>query len=399
MNVLDLIIAVVAIAYAYVGYRNGAIVGILSLTGFLGGAVIGAQVARPVVSRVVNNGAQIPVAIICVLMFATAGQVIGSLLGRRLRGLLVSRRSRWGTGVDSVIGAVVSAVSVLLVAWIVAVPLASAPYPTVASEVQHSSIVRGVDTVMPEDVRGVYSSLRGFLDRSGFPPVFGTLPSAPDVTIAAPDALSAELKQQSAAAHPSVLKIYSQAPSCDRAIEGSGFVVADQRVVTNAHVVAGTSTVAVQLPSGRSLPARVVVFDPKRDVAVLLVPGLKAPALKFAAEPAKRGDDSAVLGYPEDGPYTVRAARVGTRETIRGNDIYGGGDVHREIYALRAVVRSGNSGGPLISADGNVLGIVFATALDANDVGYALTDSEIRPDVSAGLTANEAAATGHCASG
>ncbi len=319
MNVLDLIIAIVAIAYAFVGFRNGAIVGIFSLAGFFGGAVIGAQVARPVVSRVVNDGAQIPVAVVCVLIFATIGQLAGSLLGRRLRALLVSRTSGWGTGVDSVVGAIVSAVSVLLVAWIVAVPLASAPYPSVASEVQHSSIVRGVDTVMPEDVRGVYSSLRGFLDRSGFPPVFGTLPSAPDVTIAAPDALSPELKQNSAAAQSSVLKIYAEAPSCDRAIEGSGFVVADERVVTNAHVVAGTSTVAVQLASGRSLPARVVVFDPDHDVAVLVVPGLNATPLKFATSPAKKGDDAAVLGYPQDGPYTVRAARVGTRETVRGN--------------------------------------------------------------------------------
>ncbi|HEY3736988.1 MAG TPA: MarP family serine protease [Jatrophihabitans sp.] len=397
MNLLDLIIAVVAIAYGFVGFRNGAIIGVLSLAGFFGGAAIGAQVARPIVSRIVHDGGQVPVAIACVLFFAVLGQVIGSFLGRWLRRALMSHIASWGKRLDSAIGAVLGVVSVLLVAWIVAVPMASAPYTSLAGAASHSRIVRAINGVMPEDAHGLYGSLRGFLDRSGFPPVFGTLPSSPDLSVAPPsDVLAPGLQHEVDAARSSVLKIYGQAPSCSRGIEGSGFVIAPERVVTNAHVVAGTSTVTVEVPNAGTLHARVVLFDPDRDVAVLAVPGLKAEALHFAAKPAEKGDSAAVLGYPQDGPFAVRSARVGDRSTVRGNDIYGNGDIHREIYSLRATIRSGNSGGPLLAEDGAVLGIVFATALDSNDVGYALSDDEIAADVAAGLKATTDAATGHC---
>lgn len=399
MNLLDLVVVLVAIAYGLVGFRNGAIVSVLSLIGFFGGAALGAQVTEPVVSRMVSDGAQVPVAIACVLFFAVLGQVLGSYAGRLVRGSVISRLSSWGRRIDAAIGAAFGVASVLLVAWIIAVPLASAPYPGLASAANKSRIVRAVNGVMPENADALYGSLRGFFDRSGFPPVFGTLPSLPGAGVAAPsDKLAPAFQAKVDESSKSVLKIYGQAPSCDRAIEGSGFVYGKQRVVTNAHVVAGTSTVTVQLRSGASLHATVVLFDLKRDVAVLSVPGLNEPALHFADQPAARGDNAAVLGYPQDGPFTVRTARIGGRSTVSGNDIYGNGNVNREIYSVRATVRSGNSGGPLMAEDGTVLGIVFATSLESNDVGYALTDAEVADDVAAGLRASGATSTGHCTS-
>jgi S1-C subfamily serine protease len=399
MNLLDLIIVLVAIAYGFVGFRSGAIVGVLALVGFFGGAALGAQIAEPLVSRVVNDGAQVPVAIACVLLFAALGQVLGSLAGRVLHGLLIPRMSSWGNRIDAAVGALFGVASVLLVAWIVAVPMASAPYPGLASAANQSRIVRAVNGVMPQNADALYGSLRGFFDRSGFPPVFGRLPSLPGAGVAAPsDKLDPSFQAEVDDAAKSIVKIYGQAPSCDRGIEGSGFVFADERVVTNAHVVAGTSTVTVQLRNGDTLHANVVLFDPKRDVAVLSVPGLKEPALHFAEQPARRGANAAVIGYPQDGPFTVRSARVGGRSTVSGNDIYGNGNVDREIYSVRATVRSGNSGGPLLAQDGTVLGIVFATSLAANDVGYALTDNEIADDVVAGAKATNAVSTGKCTS-
>jgi S1-C subfamily serine protease len=163
-------------------------------------------------------------------------------------------------------------------------------------------------------------------------------------------------------------------------------------------VVAGASQVSVE--DGRTvLAATVVVYDPERDVAVLKVNGLAAPAMRFAPTPASTGDPALVLGYPEDGPFTVGAARVRSRADVSGSDIYGNGNLRREVYTVRAVVRSGNSGGPLLANNGTVLGVVFATALDSPDTGFALTAAEIAPDASAGTAATTPVGTAQCTPG
>ena len=394
MNLLDIIIILAAIAYGIGGFRNGAVVGLFSMIGFFGGAIIGAQLAQPLGSRLANGRAQIPVAIVCVLFVSMLGQLAGVWVAGHIKRRIVRDHTQ---ALDSGVGSVLGVMSVLLVAWMVAVPLASSPYPTLSSAATHSRIVRGINDVMPRDVRTLYASLRTFLDQSGFPPVLGDLPSTNLINVAPPDAtLPPAVQAQVRKASASVFKIYGQAPSCQRGIEGSGFVYAPHRIVTNAHVVAGTSQVVVQVTNEKRLPATVVVYDPKRDVAVLDVPGLDAPVLKFSATAASTGDPAVVLGYPEDGPFTVKSARVRSHTTIVGNDIYGNGGVRRDIYSIRAVVRSGNSGGPLLADNGTVLGVVFATALNSSDTGYVLTDGEIAPDVAAGLTATARVSTGGC---
>jgi S1-C subfamily serine protease len=394
VNLLDVVVILAGIAYGIGGFRNGAVVGLFSMVGFFGGAVIGAQIAKPLGSRLADGRAQIPIAITCVLLVAMLGQLLGVWAAGHVRTRIVKDT---GKTVDSAIGAALGVLSVLLVAWMVAVPLASSPYPSLSSAAVNSRIVRGVDDVMPKDVRTLYSSLRSFLNQSGFPPVFGDLPQTHIVKVAPPDArLSPAVAARVRAAQASVFKIYGEAPSCDRGIEGTGFVYAPHRMITNAHVVAGTSRVSVQVSSSQTLPAQVVLYDPERDVAVLSVPGLDAPALRFSSTPANTGDPAVVLGYPEDGPFDVRSARVRSRQSVSGNDIYGDGNVRRDIYSIYAVVRSGNSGGPLLAANGTVLGIVFATALESSNTGYALTDGEIAGDVSRGRSASASVGTGGC---
>lgn len=396
MDLLDLIIILAAIAYGIGGFRNGAVVGVFSMIGFFGGAIVGAQLASPLGRTLANGRAQIPVAIICVLFISMIGQLLGVWIAGHVRARLVKPRGR---PVDAGVGSALGVISVLLVAWMVAVPLASSPYPSLAGQAQHSRIVRGVNDVMPGNIRTLYGSLRTFLDQSGFPPVLGDLPSTNLVSVAPPDkTLSPQLAQAVARAHASVFKILGDAPSCNRGIEGTGFAYAPHRVVTNAHVVAGTSQVHVNV-NGDLLAAKVVVFDPRRDVAVLDVPSLTARTLPFASAPATSGESAAVLGYPEDGPFTVKSARVRSQTTMAGSDIYGTHPVTRKIYSVRAVVRSGNSGGPLLSGSGTVLGIVFATALDSPDTGFVLTDSEIAPDVEAGRSADQPVSTGGCTPG
>ncbi|MDT4925435.1 MAG: hypothetical protein QOG01_3148 [Pseudonocardiales bacterium] len=394
MNILDVIIVLAALAYGFGGFRSGAVVGIFSLVGFFGGAVLGAQLAQPLGSKLANGRAQIPVAIVCVLLLATLGQLLGVYLAGHVRERLVSERGRpWDAG----IGAGLGVASVLLVSWMIAVPLASSPYPQLAAEAGHSSIVRAVDGVMPPSARNLYSSLRGFLDQSGFPPVFGDLPSTSVVSVAAPPKnLSPAFERQIRVAHRSTFKIYGQAPQCGRGIEGSGFFYAPHRMLTNAHVVAGTRQVTVQVDANHSVSATVVLYDPDRDVAVLDVPDLNAPALKLAPDDAKTGDPAVVLGYPENGPFTIRSARVRSKTTVLGTDIYGHGSIRRSIYSIRSVVRSGNSGGPLLAETGTVLGIVFATAKDSPDTGFVLTDDEISGDANQGRSLTNAVGTGAC---
>lgn len=391
MSFVDGVILLAAVAYAYGGYRNGAVVGGFSLAGFLGGSVVGAQLARPLGSHLLGGRSEVPIAIVCVLVCAVFGQLIAVTVAGQLRRRMIWRPVK---ALDSGIGAGLGVLSVLLVAWMVAVPLASSPYPSLVDAIDRSVVVRHVDDVMPNPVRNVYSSLRNFIDRSGFPPVLGDLHSTRIVSVGPPD--PAVLNSPAVvAAHASVLKVYSQAPSCDRGIEGSGFVYAPQHVLTNAHVVAGADSFSVQTTTG-SLKATVVSFDPNRDVAVLYVPGLKAAPLAFAPTPAATNDSAIVVGYPEDGPFDVRAARVRDREEVTGRDIYGSTVVDREIYAIRSTVRSGNSGGPLLTPAGTVLGMVFATALNSTDTGYALTDAEIAANAAAAQTATKGVATGHC---
>jgi S1-C subfamily serine protease len=390
-DLLDLILVIAAIAYAIGGFRNGALLGGLSFAGFFGGAALGAQFAKPLGKSLANGSAQVPVAIVCVLFFAMIGQIAAVWIGGRIRARLPLGPARQ---VDSVIGALFSVLAVLLVAWMVAVPIASSPFPTLAGQVRRSVVIRTVDNVLPDSVRNVYSSLRRFIDRSGFPQVFGAL--QPTRIVDVPPADPALLRSPVVAqVRPSVLKVRGVAPSCDRAIEGSSFVYAPEHVLTNAHVVAGTDQVRVESSQG-SLPAKVVLFDPARDIAVLDVPGLQAKPLSLSKVDAKTGQDAIVLGYPQDGPFDVRPARIRDREKISGRDIYGRLSVDRDIYTIRSVVRSGNSGGPLIDTKGSVLGIVFASALDSSDTGFVLTADEAASDAARGRTATAPVGTGDC---
>lgn len=394
MNLVDLLIVVAAIAYGLAGLRNGALSGLLSMGGFIGGAVIGAQIAHRVASSITSSDGEVVVALAVLIAGALIGQALGVLVASRLRAHLTWRPAQT---VDSSLGAVVSVLGVLIVTWMIALPLASAPVPSLSREIRESKVVHAVDDVMPSPVREVYSSLRqSIVARSGFPDFFGALDPSRIRGVPAPDA-ALGTSAAVARARASVVKIRSQSDSCDRGSEGSGFVYADGRVLTNAHVVAGMTSIRVEAGAVHR-SARVVLFDPQRDVAVLAVSGLDVPALTFDPTPAASGTDAIVAGYPEDGPFDVEPARIRNRERINGSDIYqdDGTRVSRDIYAVRSVVRPGNSGGPLLGIDGRVLGVVFATAVDSADTGYALTAAEVASDARAGRDRSAAVSTRSC---
>jgi len=391
-DLLDVVLVVAAVLFAISGYRQGFVVGVLSFVGFLGGGVLGAKLAPSVVSsQFFTQFPRTVVALGVVFLLASLGQVLATLVGGTVR-----RRLTWQPArqVDALAGAVISVISLLLVSWLVGRAVASSPYPALASQVKQSVVITTVDALVPSGGRRFLASFRKLVDEGDFPQVFEGI-GRPDVAqVEPPDpalAGNAAVRQ----VRPSVLKITGVAPDCRKSVEGTGFVYGPERVMTNAHVVAGVDEPKVTV-GDRKLDATVVLFDPATDVAVLAVPGLRREALAFAVEPANSGADALVLGYPQDGPFDVRAARVSGILDARGEDIYGRQAVTREIYALRALVRQGNSGGPLIDPTGRVLGVIFAAAADDPNIGYALTAQEVQAEAAEGLQATERVSTQSC---
>jgi S1-C subfamily serine protease len=285
---------------------------------------------------------------------------------------------------------------VFVVAWLIALPLVTVGgLPSLASAIRDSTVLGGVNNVMPSSAQNLPDELRRLLDVSGFPAAVDPFDRTPSKEVAPPDP-----KLQGSAVvqrvRPSVLKIHAKAPSCSRALEGTGFVIAPERMMTNAHVVAGTSEVTVETDDG-PFDARVVHYDPDTDVAVLAVPGLPAAPLRFAGQPAASGQDGIVLGYPLDGPYTASPARVRDKINLTGPDIYDASTVTREVFTLRALVRSGNSGGPLVDTQGRVIGVIFGAAVDESETGFALTANEVNDEVRAARGMSRAVGTGNCA--
>lgn len=389
-QVLDVVLVVAVLLFAYSGYRQGLVAGVFSFIGFFGGGLLGAQLAEPI-AEAVDAGLSTPaVAIIVVFVFASVGQLVAAVIGSSLRRRITYRPVR---AVDSAGGAVLSVVSLLLVAWLVGTAVASAPYPRLAASVRNSTILAAVDSLVPADAGRVSGSFRRLVNESGFPQVFGGLRPTNAAPVAAPDPRLANSRAVQVA-RDDVLKVTGTAKACSRRVEGTGFVYAPERVMTNAHVVAGVTAPEVEVGQ-RKLAATVVLFDPGRDVAVLRVPGLRNSPLAFAGA-ARAGGDALVAGYPGDGPLTVIPARIRGSQQARGPDIYSGGSVTREVYALRARVRPGNSGGPLLAPDGRVYGVVFAAAADDPDTGYALTAREVASSAKTGATATRAVSTRGC---
>jgi S1-C subfamily serine protease len=392
VSVVDLILIVLALAFALSGFRQGLLVSATSILGFLGGAVLGAQLAEPVADRIDGSSVtRVFAALVVVLAGALLGQILTAAAGRALR-----RRVTWEPAkmVDSVAGAVVSATAVLLVAWMVASPLASSPFPTVAGQVRQSALVQAVDRAVPDGVRAVYESLREAIDRRGLPDVLDPLTptQVPDVEAPDPALLSSPVVSS---VQGSVVKISGIAPSCSRQIDGSGFVYAPERVMTNAHVLAGVSDPVVHA-EGDDYDATPVHVDEELDIAVLAVPGLPQVPLSFAPQPADFGDSAIIMGYPGGGDLFVGPARVRDRGEISGPDFRNTQTVVRDVYALFGTVRSGNSGGPLFATDGSVLGVVFASAIDDPNTGYALTGQQVAEAATVGSTARAEVGTGPC---
>jgi S1-C subfamily serine protease len=398
--VLDILLLLAAVWFAVIGYRQGFVVGILSVIGFLGGGLI-AVYLLPVIWDRVTEDAEVSTAVaigavVIVIVCASIGQAFTTHLGNKLRRYITWSPAR---ALDATGGALVNVVAMLLVAWMIGLLLAGTTLPTFGKEVRNSSVLLGVDRVMPQQAPSWFQDFSSVLAQNGFPQVFSPFANEPITEVKAPDPALVG-SPVAARAKKSIVKVVGTAPSCGKVLEGTGFVFSERRVMTNAHVVGGVEEPTVQIGGeGRLYDAKVVLYDWQRDIAVLDVPDLKARPLQFTGpdDDAETGDSAIVAGFPENGAYDVRSARVRARINPDGPDIYHRGTVRRDVYSLYATVRQGNSGGPLLTPDGKVYGVVFAKSLDDPDTGYALTADEIREDIEIGRTANQQVDSQGCA--
>ena len=397
MNVLDVLLVLAAVWFAWVGYRQGFVVGILSVVGFLGGGLV-AVLLLPVLWDQFSGeepgtfGAV--AAVVVVIVCASVGQAFTTHLGNGLREHITWSPAK---ALDATGGAVVNVAAMLLVAWLIGSALAMTTLPTLGKEVRDSKVLLGVSQVVPERTSIWFANFSSVLAKNGYPQVFAPFSNEPITEVRAPDAKLAD-SAVAVRAQRSIVKIVGTASSCDKVLEGTGFVFRQGKVMTNAHVVGGVQEPTVQVGGeGRPVDARVVLYDWERDIAVLDAPGLQAPALRFAEGEAGSGDDAIVAGFPENGAYDVRPARVRGRVQANGPDIYHRGTVGRDVYSLYADIRQGNSGGPLLTPQGRVSGVVFAKSLDDSRTGYALTAEEVSEDVELGATVNTPVDSQSCA--
>lgn len=374
---LDLVLVLLILGAAASGFRQGALVSVWSFIGVALGAVAGILIA-PVVGRQFDDPRwKLIFGIVLVIVFVISGELSGMVIGKYFRNAFHNRWFRLG---DNIFGAVCLGFAAILGVWVVASPLKATENNRLAAAVGQSDILSGFNALIPPRIKTIPNDLAELVDNSGFREVMGPFGRVRIAQAALPDPEVVNLAIVRTISG-SVVKIEGIAPSCNRALEGTGFVVGKERVITNAHVVAGTRSVQITAPEG-PLKASVIFYDPSNDIAVLDVPGLTAPALRWATASAKNGDDAVVLGYPGGGPLNISAQRVRGEVGLTSPDIYGIGQVVRKMYTVRGTIKQGNSGGPLVNRSGEVLGVVFGVSDDpAAETGFALTANQVADNV------------------
>lgn len=389
MNVLDWCLVALVGIYALSGYWQGFITGASATAGLLLGGIGGIWLAPLALGDAAPSLWVSLGALFIVIIAASLGQALFQYAGARIRDSITWQPVR---AVDAVGGSVLSAAAVLLVAWALGVAVSGTRIGAITPLVRDSTILARVDRVLPTDSGRVLQAFNNVVGTTFFPRYLE--PFAPERIVAVKPGDPRMLTDPDVvAAEASVVKVRG-ANGCGAGVEGTGFFYAPDRLMTNAHVVAGVTRPEVEV-GGSSVTASVVLYDPDLDIAVLALPETGTPHLRLDTEVEPR-DPVAVLGYPEDGPYDVQTGRVRAEQRLRSPDIYGEGTVIRQVFSLRALIRPGNSGGPIVTSSGDVAGLVFAASVSDPDTGYALTADQVEASAAEGVTRTAPVDTGTC---
>lgn len=388
--ILDLLLVLMLIASVVNGYRSGLIRSLSGILGVVAGGIaaffvvplVGAWVPEPEWRTPATLGA----ALLLVIMGLSAGSSVGHAIRRR------AHRTKLRV-VDRVLGAVATAVASALVASMLAFSIGSLGVPFLSPAIASSTVIRVIDGLTPDPVKSFLAQLRSIAVQEGLPRIVeaftGPTPGIPDFDTNNP-ALSV--------AAQSVVRITGTAYACGQSQSGTGFVVAQDRIVTNAHVVAGVTEPVVESPAGEALQGEIVYFDPVNDLAVIAVNGLSAPPLQLSSNLAA-GSRAVANGYPFGGPFDSDAAEVISVGTLSVADIYGQDPSPRQVYTLASDVQQGESGGPLLSETGLVAGVIFAKAATTPNVGYALAMEEVEPVAIQAAALGAPVSSGSCVRG
>ncbi|OFT57731.1 hypothetical protein HMPREF3151_06740 [Corynebacterium sp. HMSC05H05] len=391
--VIDVLLALAVVAAFISGWRQGALSAVLSAVGVVAGLVIGLALAPFALDLSDSQTVRIVLLIALVVLFVGLGNLVGVTVGGSLRGRV---RSRGRRVLDSALGATFQSVAVAAVLWFISIPLAASVPGEIGDGIRSSRVFGTINAAAPEEASKLPARFAALLDESGLPPLVspfspgGAQVAAPDGSVVEPEVVE-KLR-------PSVVHVMGDAETCRRRLMGTGFVIEDGYVLTNAHVVAGTARVALDTVVGVK-PAQVVLFDPDTDIAVLRAEQLGLPELRWADEELAVSDSAVVMGYPKSGPFEAAPVRIRGKLEIAGPDIYTTGRVEREAYTIRGNIRQGNSGGPLLTPDGEVAGMIFGASLDTSETGYALTAHQVQQRVGDVRSLTRPADTQACVSG
>lgn len=377
MNTVDWLLVGALAIFAWAGWRQGFVAGVLSFAGFLGGGVAALLWLPSLIkSFVTDQSISVIVLGVAVLASAILGQVLFSILGRRLRENLTWRPVKF---VDSFAGSALNVLAFALVGWVIASVLVFMPSNSIAGQIGQSQVLSTLDAIVPNQARTLFKNVSTLVGQTGIPRIVTGFGQEPSSQVAKPEAgISRDVFP---VIETFTVRLTGDAQECNQSVSGSGFYFAPGRLLTNAHVVAGVQELQVRLTGlETSVPGQVIYFDPQKDVAVIATKERDTRVALFARGKAEIGDNSAVAGYPGGGDLTVTPARISGILTARGENIYGDIGVERAVYSLRSNVIPGNSGGPLVNGDGQILGLVFGSNTDS-DIGYALTNSELQDAV------------------
>lgn len=390
--IVDILLVLALISYTVYGARAGLLRSVFSIAGVVAGG-IGAVLLLPIMTQLIaERGVRIVVGLFLVVALLTLGSTVGGLIGRALSGGVARGPLKV---IDRTLGAAVGLVVSALVLSMVAFGVTSLGVPVLSPALASSQVLRTVDQVTPAPLKGALAQLRSLVIQDGIPRITEALgdpttpPTVPDLDTATGALESASM---------SVVRITGNAYACGQSQTGSGFVVAPDRIVTNAHVVSGVDEPIVETRRDGTVSGRVVYFDPVDDIAVIATDGLTTAALPAAANLAV-GDQAVFQGYPLGGPFQSRAADVISVREFDVDDIYGQTKSPRDIYTLAADVQQGNSGGPVLSLDGSVVGIIFATSGTTSNVGYAATMTELQPVLAESSSLTASVSSGTCSRG
>jgi S1-C subfamily serine protease len=370
---IDWILIGALIVFAWAGWRQGFVAGVLSFSGFLIGGIAALVWLPGVVNQFVPVGTLTYIVLaVVVLASAILGQLLLSIVGRKLRDHITWRPVRF---VDNFAGAALNVLAFALVGWVIASVLVFIPSSAVTQQVANSRVLTTMDSLVPDVARSVFSNVSDLVGQTGVPRIVIGLgqPLGSDV----PEPTKQPTADVIPVVENFVARLTGDAEQCDQVVGGSGFYVSERALITNAHVVAGVTDLQVRLPNVEQSRAGVVIyFDPEKDIAVVITDPIDGRPGSFAQNIAPKGSDAIVAGFPGGGNLTATPARVRGVIDARGENIYGDIGVQREVYAFRANVLSGNSGGPLVDNQGRILGLVFGSSIDS-DIGYALTNAEL----------------------